>query len=183
MTNLNVQQANHDFPAHPTAHPGQAYEAAHLRSAEFKDIPELLGLYKVALGKAEGEEELISWLERGGAFVLEDAEGKMLCALRWREEGDGWRVDRVATIPAARGQGFGRWLMTKVEALAIRTNIPTLTLQLDEVREDLLLYYQRMGYSVVVQDQRSATLSKRVGGIWQRKEGLMSSSFKTGFGD
>jgi GNAT superfamily N-acetyltransferase len=188
MTQLNAQQANQDFPAHPTAHPGQAYEAAHLRSAEFKDVPELLGLYKVALGKAESEDELIRWLERGGALVLENAEGKMLCALRWREEAnsegqDGWRVDRVATIPEARGQGFGRWLMTKVEALAIRTNIPTLTLVLDEVREDLLAYYQRMGYSVVTQDTRSATLSKRVGGIWQRKEGLTSSSFKTGFGD
>jgi GNAT superfamily N-acetyltransferase len=187
MTQLTAQQANHDFPAHPTAHPGQAYEAAHLRSAEFKDVPELLELYKVALGKAEGEDELTGWLERGGALVLENAEGKMLCALRWREEAnregqDGWRVDRVATIPEARGQGFGRWLMTKVEALAIRTNIPTLTLVLDEVREDLLAYYQRMGYSVVTQDQRSAILSKRVGGIWQRKEGL-TSSFKTGFGD
>lgn len=182
MAHLNVPQANHDFPAHPTAHPGQAYEAAHLRSAEFKDVPELMKLYKVALGKAEGEDELISWLERGGAFVLENAEGKMLCALRWREESDGWRVDRVATIPEARGQGFGRWLMTKVEALAIRTNIPTLTLVLDEVRDDLLAYYQRMGYSVVTQDKYSATLSKRVGGIWQRKEGL-TSSFKTGFGD
>jgi hypothetical protein len=72
--------------------------------------------------------------------------------------------------------------MTKVEALAIRTNIPTLTLVLDEVREDLLAYYQRMGYSVVMQDKRSATLSKRVGGIWQRTESL-TSSFKTGFGD
>jgi GNAT superfamily N-acetyltransferase len=183
MTHLNVQQANPEFPAHPAAHPGQAYEAAHLRSAEFKDVPELLELYNVALGKAESEDELTGWLERGGAFVLENAEGKMLCALRWREESDGWRVDRVATIPEARGQGFGRWLMTKVEALAIRTNIPTLTLQLDEVREDLLAYYQRMGYSVVGQDQRSATLSKRVGGTWQRKEGLASSSFKAGLGD
>lgn len=183
MAHLNTQQTNSDFPAHPAAHPGRAYEAAHLRSAEFKDVPELLELYKVALGKAENEDELISWLERGGAFVLENAEGKMLCALRWREEGDGWGVDRVATIPEARGQGFGRWLMTKVEALAIRTNIPTLTLHLDEVREDLLAYYQRMGYSVVNQDKGSVTLSKRVGGTWQRKEGLANNGFKTGFGD
>jgi GNAT superfamily N-acetyltransferase len=171
------------FPAHPSAHPGQAYEAARLRSAEFKDIPELLELYQVALGKAESEETLTAWLERGGAFVLENAEGNMLCALRWREEGDGWRVDRVATIPEARGQGFGRWLMTKVEALAIRTNISTLTLTLDEVRDDLLAYYQRMGYSVVEQHKNSVTLSKRVGGTWQRKEGLGGSSFKAGLGD
>jgi GNAT superfamily N-acetyltransferase len=178
-----------NFPAHPTAHPGQAYEAAHLRSAEFKDIPDLLELYKVALGKAESEEGLTQWLEQGGALVLENAEGKMLCALRWREEAngegqDGWRVDRVATIPEARGQGFGRWLMTKVEALAIRTNIPTLTLTLDEVRGDLLAYYQRMGYEVQEQNVHQVTLSKRVGGTWQRKaEQGVSSQAKTGFGD
>ncbi len=181
------------FPAHPAAHPGQAYEAAHLRSAEFKDISELLELYKVALGKAESEEALMGWLEGGGAFVLENANGKMLCALRWREEAnsegqDGWRVDRVATIPEARGQGFGRWLMTKVEALAIRTNIPTLTLTLDEVRDDLLAYYQRMGYEVVEQQASRVTLSKRVGGTWQRKEGQgfnsqMGVGGRTGFGD
>jgi GNAT superfamily N-acetyltransferase len=177
------EQVIPDFPAHPSANPGQAYEAARLRSAEFKDVPELLKLYKVALGKAESEETLTTWLERGGAFVLENAEGEMLCALRWREEGDGWRVDRVATIPEARGQGFGRWLMTKVEALAIRTNISTLTLTLDEVRDDLVAYYQRMGYSVLEQTNKSVTLSKRVGGTWQRKEGLSTGGFKAGFGD
>lgn len=184
---LTATSATQNFPAHPTAHPGQAYEAARLRSAEFKDIPELLGLYKVALGKAESEETLTGWLEQGGALVLENAEGNMLCALRWREEPnsegqDGWRVDRVATIPEARGQGFGRWLMTKVEALAIRTNIPTLTLTLDEVRDDLLAYYQRMGYEVVEKKPNEVTLSKRVGGTWQRKEGLGVGG-KTGFGD
>lgn len=182
--------SSYNFPAHPTAHPGQAYEAARLRSAEFKDIPELLELYKVALGKAESEDILTSWLEQGGAFVLENAEGNMLCALRWREEAnhegqDGWRVDRVATIPEARGQGFGRWLMTKVEALAIRTNIPTLTLTLEERRDDLLAYYQRMGYELVEQQASHITLSKRVGGTWQRKEGqgLHYQAGKTGFGD
>jgi GNAT superfamily N-acetyltransferase len=177
----------HEFPAHPTAHPGQAYEAAHLRSAEFRDLPELLVLYQVARGKAESEEEMTAWLEQGGAFILENAEGKMLCALRWREEAnsdgqDGWRVDRVATIPEARGQGFGRWLMTKVEALAIRTNIPTLTLKLDEVRADLFAYYQRMGYEVQEQKRDEVTLSKRVGGTWQRKAGLGVGG-NSGFGD
>jgi GNAT superfamily N-acetyltransferase len=183
-----TQTSASHFPAHPAANPGQAYEAARLRSAEFKDVPELLELYEVALGKDEDEETLVGWLERGGAFVLENAEGKMLCALRWREEASsegqgGWRVDRVATIPEARGQGFGRWLMTKVEALAIRTNISTLTLTLDEVRDDLLAYYQRMGYSLVKQDKNTVTLSKRVGGTWQRKEGLNVGTFKAGFGD
>lgn len=179
---MNAATTTPEFPAHPKAMPGQAYEAAHLRYAEFRDIHDLLELYKNALGKAVTEDEMMHWLEGGGALVLENAEGQMLCALRWREEGEGWRVDRVATIPEARSQGFGRWLMTKVEALAIRNNIPTLTLTLDEIRDDLLHYYQRMGYNIVNQDNKSIRLSKRVGGTWQRKEGLGMGG-KTGFGD
>jgi GNAT superfamily N-acetyltransferase len=179
---MNAVPTTPEFPAHPKAMPGQAYEAAHLRYAEFRDIHELLSLYKVALDKAVTEDEMMHWLEGGGALVLENADGKMLCALRWREEDEGWRVDRVATIPEARAQGFGRWLMTKVEALAIRNNIPTLTLTLDETRDDLLHYYQRMGYSVVNQGQKTILLTKRVGGTWQRKEGLGMGG-KTGFGD
>jgi GNAT superfamily N-acetyltransferase len=194
---VNLSLQANEFPAHPKALPGHAYEAAHLRPAEFRDIPELLVLYKTALGKAESQEEMTAWLEGGGALVLEDATGKMLCALRWREElnqeaQDGWRVDRVATIPEARAQGFGRWLMTKVEALAIRNNIPTLTLTLDEVRDDLLAYYQRMGYGILQHDKQGldkqgldkqgVSLSKRVGGTWQRKAGVGVGG-NTGFGD
>ena len=184
---MNLSLQANEFPAHPKALPGHAYEAAHLRPAEFRDIPELLDLYKTALGKAESEAEMTAWLEGGGALVLEDAQGKMLCALRWREElnidqQDGWRVDRIATTPEARTQGFGRWLMTKVEALAIRSNIPTLTLTLDEARDDLLAYYQRMGYEVQEKKPKEVTLSKRVGGTWQRKEGLGVGG-NSGFGD
>lgn len=179
---MNAVTQTPEFPAHPKAMPGQAYEAARLRHAEFRDIPKLLELYKNALCKEVSEEDLMQWLETGGALVLENAQGQMLCALRWREEGDGWQVDRVATLPEARNQGFGRWLMTKVEALAIRTNIPTLTLILDEVRDDLLAYYQRMGYEVTQQHSLGVTLSKRVGGTWQRKVGLGMGG-QTNFGD
>jgi GNAT superfamily N-acetyltransferase len=146
------------------------YEAAHLRWAEFKDIAKLVELYNRARAEAvEDTESMEDWLEHGGALILEDARGDMLCALRYREEGSGWRVDRIATHPNARSQGYGRWLMTKVEALAIRTNIPTLTLTLDEVRDDLVQYYQRMGYRVREQSADELTLEKRVGGMWQYK--------------
>ena len=150
--------------------PTPSFESANLRQTTLKDTEALVQLYNRAReGGAETPESMSGWLESGGGLLLEDASGNLLCALRWREEGRGWRVDRIATLPKARGQNFGRWLMTKVEALAIRTNIPTLTLTLDEVRDDLLHYYERMGYRVLEQGESEVTLEKQVGGTWQYK--------------
>lgn len=154
---------------------GRAYEAARLRWAGEADADRLTVLWRQAHAPESGppgpEERgtMREWLEHGGALLLEDAEGCTLCALRWRWADDGWRVDRIATLPAARGQGFGRWLMTKVEALAIKRNIPTLTLTLHH--EELLAYYRRMGYQESAREGDAVTLVKRVGGTWQRQPG------------
>lgn len=148
----------------------QRYEAASLRRAGPQDLSALTALYHQARdGGAETRETMASWLDRGGSLVLQDADGTLLCALRWREGHEGWEVDRVATLPRARGQNYGRWLMTKLEALAIRSNIPTLSLTLEAPEGDLLAYYQRMGYRVTAQDASRVALQKRVGGMWQYK--------------
>lgn len=148
----------------------EPYEAARLRWAEFKDIGRLIALYNTARERCdETPESMGAWLEQGGALMQENRAGEVLCAIRWRECPGGWQVDRIATRPDARGQGYGRWLMTKVEALAIRNNIPTLNLTLGEARDDLLRYYQRMGYHIDRQDESGIHLKKRVGGMWQYK--------------
>ena len=146
-----------------------AYEAARLRNAGLGDVTALAALYRRAWPEAgESRETVQDWLEQGGALVLEDAQGTLVCALRWREVADGWRVDRVATLPEERAQGFGRWLMTKLEALAIQRNIPTLHLHLGEAQHDLLPYYRRLGYRTAKSEAESeSVLSKRVGGTWQ----------------
>ena len=151
-------------PSTPTV-----YEAARLRSAGLADVAALAALYQRAWPEAgETRETVQDWLEQGGALVLEDAQGTLVCALRWREAENGWRVDRVATLPEERAQGFGRWLMTKLEALAIQRNIPTLHLHLSEAQADLLPYYRRMGYRTAKSEGESdGILSKRVGGTWQ----------------
>lgn len=161
-------------PSTVTATPPDAlpdrYEAAKLRRAGLSDLPALTALYRKARpGETETLASMSGWLGRGGSLVLQEASGSLLCALRWREAGNGWEVDRIATDPETRGQGYGRWLMTKLEALAIRSNIPTLSLTLSAPEADLLAYYRRMGYQIVSQSGERVELEKRVGGMWQYK--------------
>jgi GNAT superfamily N-acetyltransferase len=147
--------------------PGQAYEAARLRWATSKDVPQLVVLWRTAYPDDRADAlEMAEWIERGGALALQDRDGTLLAALRWRDFGDGWQVDRVATRPEARGLGYGRWLTTKVEALAIKRSVPYLELVLPEPDgEDQLAYYRRMGYAPA--DPSGRTLRKVVGGEWQ----------------
>ena len=146
--------------------PGEAYQAARLRSANLQDASRLARLYESARPESsETEKDLRNWLERGGALYLENPGGEILSAVRWAEREGGWTVDRIATLPSERGQAFGRWLMTKVEALAIRHNVPELSLTLE--RDDLLPYYQRLGYRLTDRSEERSTLKKRVGGTWQ----------------
>lgn len=159
-------------PAAVLGRPGQAYEAARLRWATHADAARLAELWRRSYpDDAAGTAEMAEWLERGGALTMQDRGGELLAALRWREEGDGWRVDRVATRPDERGQGYGRWLTTKVEALAIRRSVPYLILNLPPVEvAEQLAYYQRMGYVTVEEDaDLGVTLQKAVGGEWQTK--------------
>lgn len=153
--------------------PGQAYEAAQLRWATMADATRLVELWRIAYPDAAHDlaQEMLAWLGRGGALTLRDQDGRIQAALRWREEAGGWRIDRVATRPEARGLGYGRWLATKVEALAIRHNVPYLMLDLPRDDERALGYYERMGYrrDGDAPDGESVALRKVVGGVWQRK--------------
>jgi len=154
---------------------GRAYDAARLRWAAAADAEPLAGLWRTGReaddvdAPLENAAGMRDWLEHGGAVLLENAQGQPQCAVRWRWGQDGWDVDRIATLPEARGLGFGRWLMTKLEALAIKRNVPTLRLTLRQ--PDLLPYYERLGYREESRDGDVATLAKRVGGTWQRQPG------------
>lgn len=157
------------------SHPAAATATAarpRLRRAGLADAARLCALFDhVRPDEAEPEDAMEDWLEHGGALLLEDDDGRALAAVRWTEQGEGWCIDRLATLPEERRQGYGRWLMTKVEALAIRANVPTLTLRLDEPA--LLPYYGRMGYRAAADGsaKRPVELVKRVGGTWQYKGG------------
>ncbi|MEX2502191.1 MAG: GNAT family N-acetyltransferase [Trueperaceae bacterium] len=169
----------------------RAYQAAKLRWAVETDAPALLELWRAAHHEDDASDDawheeladMRGWLEHGGAILLEDPDGAPLCAVRWRFLDRGWLVDTVATRPEAREQGFGRWLMTKLEALAIKRNVPTLTVAVHDPAR--LPYYHRLGYreveaddaarlqraSLVADVEAATVLAKRVGGTWQRQPG------------
>ena len=143
-------------------------QAAHLKRATYADADALAVLYQKAWDDpAENEARIAAWLEEGGALTFV-CEGIFISALRWHEASYGWEVGRLATLPEYRGQGFGRWLTTRLEALAIQHNIPELRLSLSKTQTDLLPYYTRMGYRPK-DAERPLELSKRVGGVWQRQ--------------
>lgn len=155
--------------------PGTDRPAVRLREAELGDAQRLSELY-VAVAASAGStigarpapspSQMREWLTSSGVLLVEDATGRPMAALRYKNSPDGWEVDRIVTLPTERGQGYGRWLMTKLEALAIKGNVKRLTL---DVRDPSLLpYYRRMGYRADADDP--LRLSKRVGGVWQRQE-------------
>lgn len=142
---------------------------ARMRLAEFRDVDKLSELYRLARKGDEDARLIHDWLEQGGAMLLEDAQGSILSVLRWQEDGEGWQLERIATLPEHRGKGFGRWLLTTVEALAIKRNIASLALCIPQHRrQELASYYGRMGYrDIVSENAEQLCLQKRVGGIWQ----------------
>ncbi len=143
-------------------------QPAKLHTATDADAAALAELYQTAWSDpAEDEARVQQWLGDGGTLSFICA-GTFISALRWREAPYGWEVGRLATLPEYRGQGFGRWLTTRLEALAIQHNIPELRLTLTGAQIDLLPYYTRMGYRP--RDlEAPLELSKRVGGVWQRQ--------------
>lgn len=147
--------------------PGNGFTSPRLRAATTADAPKLAALWAKARPEAGVDQaNLKRWLATGRALLLEDAAGCALAALRYREEEGGWRVEPIVTDPDQRGQGYGRWLMTTLEADAIKGNVPFLALDLGE--PSTLPYYRRLGYRPASDDE--LRLRKRVGGVWQQQE-------------
>lgn len=147
--------------------PGSDFTSPRLKDATSADAARLADLWSRARPRAGvGTAELKEWLASGRALLLEDASGRVLAALRYRDEDGGWRVEPIVTDPGQRGQGFGRWLMTTLEASAIRENVAFLALDVEE--PTTLPYYRRLGYRPAGEGE--LRLRKQVGGMWQQQE-------------
>lgn len=132
-----------------------------LRRAALGDAAKLAGLYR-SNGSAISSEQLSHRLEHGGALYFEDDQGPV-AALTWQDTAGGWQLGRTALRSDQSGDGLGRWLMTHVEALAIRLNVPWLSLE--NIDSSDLAWYRRLGY-----ESRPGSpnrLTKKVGGTWQ----------------
>src|SRR5690554_7985980 len=108
-----------------------------MRDATRADAACLAALWAKARPEARlSEADIKEWLASARALMLEDAGGRALAAVRYREEEGGWRVEPIVTDPEQRGQGFGRWLMTTLEASAIRENVAFLALDVEAPRSE-----------------------------------------------
>lgn len=60
---------------------------------------------------ADEQEDMIDkYLERGDMYVLEDDGVKGVCVIT--DEGEGvWEIKNIATDPAARGKGYGKYMI------------------------------------------------------------------------
>jgi len=138
-----------------------------LRRAGMADAPLLAELAGPdAVPGEDGRSVLDDCLEFGGALWFEAA-GQPVSLLSWREVRGGWELRPVRVADGHDGFSHSRWLMTQVEALAIRMNVPRLVLTLSEPAD--LELYRRMGYEP--EDRSTRRLVRRVGGTWQLRRG------------
>lgn len=121
-------------------------------------------LAALAAGGTEAPDarQLSERIEHGGALYYEADQGP-LSLISWRDVAGGWDLAECTAVEGEDVLGHTRWLMTEVEALAIRLNVPRLSVT--PVDEEGAARFRRMGYEPDA--DHSGRLSKRVGGQWQ----------------
>jgi ribosomal protein S18 acetylase RimI-like enzyme len=91
-------------------------------------------------------------------FLVGALEERVIASVMAGYEGHrGW-VNYLAVAPAARGRGYARRLMQRVEEELRRRGCPKLSLQVRSANTEALDFYRRLGY---VQDE-SVSLGKRL---------------------
>ena len=131
-----------------------------LRRAQLGDAARLASLFSIG-GSSISSNQMAERLEHGGALFFEDDQGPV-SALCWQETSAGWKLSQTVLRDGQSGDSHGRWLMTQVESLAIRLNIPWLSLDLADSSN--LDWYRRLGYEP--QAGKPHLLAKKVGGTW-----------------
>ena len=136
-----------------------------VRRAGIGDAARLAGLLRDRQGEPFSSSQLSDCIEHGGALYFEDEHGPV-SVLAWQESPAGWELLPAGLREDQDDDGYERWLLTQVEALAIRLNVPRLCLQLDDDAD--LNWYRRMGYQP--ESARSRRLTRKVGGTWQYRQ-------------
>lgn len=83
-----------------------------------------------------------------GLFWVGTVENEIVATIMGGYEGHrGW-VNYLAVHPEWRGAGFGRQLMDEMETTLKRRGCPKINLQVRTSNEDVLKFYEAIGYSV-----------------------------------
>jgi ribosomal protein S18 acetylase RimI-like enzyme len=86
-------------------------------------------------------------LDAGGA-VLAWIGDRAVAAVRFQQTADHLYVERLAVIPAARGQGIARALLTHLEEMARQSQVPEVHLGVRLSLPRNMELYQGLGYQI-----------------------------------
>ena len=147
------------------AHPSQALEVSGMGDAEVGPavpgdaaelytlqlacwVPEALANQTLDVPPfAESLADLRAWLPQWRTTVIR-SHGRLVGAVRGRQEGETWQIGRLMVVADLRGRGLGRWLLAHVEGQA-----PPETRRFELVTgaasEANLRRYRRAGYRPV----------------------------------
>ena len=91
-------------------------------------------------------------------FLVGEADGRLVASAMAGYDGHrGW-VNYLAVVPDAQGLGYGRALMTHIEAALLARGCPKLNLQVRSSNTAVLAFYRQLGYA---QDE-AVSLGKRL---------------------
>lgn len=91
-------------------------------------------------------------------FLVGEVESGLVATVMGGYEGHrGW-INYLAVAPAHQGRGVGRLMVEHLEGLLEARGCPKINLQVRESNEDVIAYYESLGY----RKDRSITLGKRL---------------------
>jgi predicted N-acetyltransferase YhbS len=130
-----------------------------IRQASSADLPAVVDVIHAAFDEYRGRldppssahhktvESAREELRDGGAFVAVDGSELVGCVF-YHPYPDHIYLDRLAVLPAQRGRGLARRLISAVEQRALAAAIPLVRLSVRLALADNRAYYERQGYQL-----------------------------------
>lgn len=81
-----------------------------------------------------------------GVFMVGYADGVPVACGGWRSHGGDAELKRMYVVPAARGNGFARMILTELEQNALRAGHQRMILETGKKQPEAIALYRSMGY-------------------------------------
>lgn len=125
-----------------------------------EDIPQILAVIQAAFAEYSGRLDPPSSAERktveivreelrGATAVVAQHDQTIIGSVFYRPHGDAMYLDRLAVLPAWRGQGVGWRLMKIVEGKTAELGLDQVTLSVRIALTENRLFYDKLGYKFV----------------------------------